>query len=224
MKRFLVVLLTIALAAGLFAGSADAKKKKKKKPKVAQPVAEELTWYLRRDGEGCTDASFRYLSLEDGPDFDTGSCGNANYGIPAMALGADPIGFSTRAGQGVPIVLNATKEISGLIGVKSRSASASGNGVRYGIGDTTLHVELSGETGGETKTIGTADVDYRVTPGTLDQVYKVEFKLTPDAALDKVEFTSLTIKVSNQGESTQHGFYTTDDPASYFILGTWKQP
>jgi hypothetical protein len=217
MKRALVFSLIAALIAVALVAPAEAKKKKKKKPPA--PVAVDATYFLRRDGEGCTDAAVRFLSLTDAEDIDTGSCGNQTYGIPAQVLGADPITFATREGDGIPMTLDATKEIKGLIGVKSSSAQGT---VRVGAGNTTLHVELLGTVGDETKTIATGDFDYQVTPGDINQVYEVEITLTPDVALDKAVFTSLTLALQNTGDSVAHGFYTTDNPASNFTLGIWQ--
>ena len=221
MKRAFVVSMAAAVVATSLLGPAEAAKKKKPKKPVPAPVQADATYFLRRDGE-CGTEGVTFLSLEDAPDLDASSCGNSNYGIPANATGADPILYGTRDADGVPVTLDATKDITGLIGVKSRSQSANGQGVRFGLGQTTLNVELTGLVGGESKTIGTAAVDYDVQPGTLDQIYEVEFTIKPDAALDKMVFTALTLSVSNTGNSFSHGYYTTDNPSSYFKMGTWK--
>ena len=220
MKRAFAVSMMAAVVATSLLGPAEAAKKKKK-PKAPAPVQADATYFLRRDGECGTDG-VTFLSLVDAPDVDPGSCGNSNYGIPANATGADPVVYGTREADGVPVTLDATKDITGLVGVKSRSAAAQGQGVRFGVGKTTLNVEMIGVTADGPKTIGTAAVAYDVTPGTLDQIYEVEFTIKPDAALDKVVFTSLSLALSNSGNSFSHGFYTTDNPSSYFKIGTWK--
>ena len=220
MKRAFAVSLMVAVVATSLLGPAEAAKKKKPK-KPPAPVQVDATYFLRRDGE-CGTEGVTFLSLVDAPDLDAGSCGNSNYGIPAAATGADPVAYGTREADGIPVTLDATKEITGMVGVKSRSAAAQGQGARFGVGMTTLNIELIGTTADGEKTIGTAAVDYDVTPGTLDQIYEIEFTIKPDAALDKAVFTSLTLRLWNSGNSFSHGFYTTDNPASYFKMGTWK--
>jgi hypothetical protein len=219
MKRAFVVSLAVAVVATSLLGPAQAAKKKKpKKPPAPAPVQVDATYFLRRDGEDCADPAAVFLSLVDAEDIDSGSCGNSNYGL-REPLGADPMAYPTRVGDGVPVTLDATKDVTGLIGVKSQSAQGA---ARWGIGQTTLNVELVGTTADGEKTIGTATVDYDVMPGDMAQVYEVEFAMKPDAALDKMTFTSLTLRLHNSGNSLHHGFYTTDNPASYFKIGTWK--
>ncbi|MDQ3956964.1 MAG: hypothetical protein M3273_01445 [Actinomycetota bacterium] len=217
MKRALVVGLLTALVAGSLLGPAQAKKKKPPKPVV--PVQVDLSYFLRRDGADCADPTHVFLSLTDAEDIDPGSCGNNFYGVLGDAAGTTPMVYATRDADGVPVTLDATKEITGLIGVKSKSEQAT---ARLGVGITTLHIELIGVSNGAEKTIGTADVEYQVQPGDMTQVYEVEFVMKPDTALDKAVFTSLSLSLQNTGTSHNHGYYTTDNPASYFKIGAWQ--
>jgi hypothetical protein len=217
-RAFLVTLAAALVATSLLAPAEAAKKKKPKKPPAAAPVQTDVTLFLRRDGEDCADAAARFLSLVDAEDIDTGSCGSANYGV-REPLGADPMSYATREGDGVPVTLDATKKITGLVGVKSQSQQGA---ARWGIGSTTLNIELVGSVAGVSKTIGSTTVDYDVEPGGMDQVYEIEFEITPDTALDKTVFESLSLILFNSGSSANHGFYTTDNPASFFKMGAWK--
>lgn len=226
MKRAIAVSMLAAVVVTSLLGPAEAKKKKPKKPPTPAPVQADATYFLRRDGE-CGVEGATFLSLVDAPDVDATSCGNLFYGAPQRLpendqTTAPKISYTSRDGDGLPLTLDATKEVTGMIGVKSRSVSQDGQGVRVGVGDATLNVELTGVTAGEEKVIGTAAVDYAVEPGTLDQIYEVEFTIKPDAALDKMLFTSMKLTIWNSGDSVAHGFYTTDDPASYFKMGIWK--
>lgn len=224
MKRAFAVSMMVAVVATSLLGPAEAAKKKKPKkpPAPAAPVQADATYFLRRDNADCADPAGRYLSLVDAEDVDPGSCGNNFYGvIDGNVEEQDPTAYGTREADGVPVTLDATKDITGLIGVKSQSAQ--GQAVRIGAGQANLHVELTGvTTDGSTVTIGTADAAYQVTPGDLTQLYEVEFTMKPDAALDKTTFTSLTLSLKNTGNSVNHGYYTTDNPASYFKMGTWQ--
>ena len=220
MRRAFVVSLAAAVAAVSLIAPAEAKKKKPRKPSAPAPVQVDATYFLRRDGD-CAEEAGRFLSLVDAPDVDTSSCGNNFFGVVDQAEEQAPIRYATRAADGVPVTLDATKDITGLIGVKSQSAQ--GQAVRIGAGQANLHIELLGVTAaGETVTISTGDVEYQVTPGDLSQIYEVEFTIKPDAAFDKTSFTSLTLSLKNTGNSVNHGYYTTDNPASYFKMGTWQ--
>lgn len=226
MKRAIAVSMLAAVVATSLLGPAEAKKKPKKPPAPPAPVQVDATYFLRRDGE-CGVEGATYLSLVDAPDVDATSCGNLFYGIPQnlpenAETTAPKISYISRDGDGLPLTLDATKDVTGMIGVKSRSVAQNGQGIRVGVGEATLNVELTGVTAGEEKTIGTAAVDYTVEPGTLDQIYEVEFTIKPDAALDKALFTSMKLTIWNSGNSVAHGFYTTDDPSSFFKMGIWK--
>lgn len=226
MKRAFAVSLMVAVVATSLLGPAEAAKKKKKPKPPPAPVQVDAQYFLRRDGE-CGVEGATYLSLVDAPDLDATSCGNLFYGAPQRLpengeTTAPKISYTSRDGDGIPLTLDATKDVTGMIGVKSRSVAQGDQGIRIGAGDATLNVELTGTTGGEEKVIGTAAVDYTVEPGTLDQIYEVEFTLKPDAALDKLAFTSVKLTIWNSGDSVAHGFYTTDNPASYFKMGIWK--
>lgn len=220
MKRAFAVSMAVAVVATSLLGPAQAAKKKKpKKPPAPAPVQVDASYFMRRDGADCADPSGLYLSLVDAEDIDPGSCGNSTYGVVADEIGADPMIYGTREGDGVPVTLDATKEITGLVGVKSQSQQGT---VRWGVGRTTLNVELSGLVDGEPKVIGSTTVQYDVLPGDMNQVYDVEYTIKPDPALDKAAFTALTLTLYNSGTSLHHGFYTTDNPSSYFKMGTWQ--
>lgn len=229
MKRAFAVSMMVAVVATSLLGPAEAAKKKKPKPKppVPAPVQADAQYFLRRDGE-CGTEGATFLSLVDAPDVDALSCGSLFYGVPENTpeteqTARDPISYVSREADGVPLTLDATKDVTGKIGIKSRSvAPTEGQGVRVGVGNATLNVELTGVTGDEEKTIGTAKVDYQVQPGALDQIYEVEFTIKPDAALDKAVFTSVELTIWNSGNSIAHGFYTTDDPSSFFKMGVWQ--
>ena len=220
MKRVFVISLAAAVVAASLIAPAQAKKKKPRKPPAPVPVQADATYFLRRDGD-CAEESGRFLSLVDAEDVDTLSCGNNYYGVIDQVEEQPAIRYATRAADGVPVTLDATKDITGLVGVKSQSAQ--GQAIRIGAGEANLHVELEGVTAaGETVMIATGDTEYQVTPGDLSQIYEVEFTLKPDVAFDKVSFTALTLSLKNTGNSVNHGYYTTDNPASYFKMGTWQ--
>lgn len=221
MKRAFAVSLMVAVVATSLLGPAEAAKKKKPKPPAPAPVQADVSYFLRRDNADCADPAGRYLSVTDAEDIDAGSCGNNFYGVIDGHVEEQPATeYATREPDGVPVTLDATKDITGLIGVKSQSVQGA---VRIGAGSANLHIELLGlKADGSSVTIGTADAAYQVVPGGGAQIYEVEFTMKPDAALDKVTFTSLTLSLKNTGDSVNHGYYTTDNPASYFKMGVWQ--
>ena len=226
MKKTLITALVLGLVAGSLALPAETKKRKRKPAPVQAPA----TFFLRlAEGKTCGDEGANTLSRTDGDDGGT-ACGSSAYGIPndAGAQNADPTVWV--AADGTPFTLDATKEITCLIGVKSRTGvtthPTTGETIRspfaYGAGNTTLNIAINGTTGGEITQIGAATIDYQVIPGT--DLYEIEFSIQPPAELDKKVFTTLDITLYNSGDSVQHGFYTSDEPASNFTIGTWALP
>jgi hypothetical protein len=193
------------------------------------PVAVDVTYYLHNDTEGGCAAEAYTLRLAK-PEAGT-NCGSTLSGAPnEILIGAtgepcDPSGLAGcgtitfNATEGVPFVLDATKEISGTIMVMSYRGAAENPG-GLGAGPTTLVVTLAGDSAGETKEIGTVSVDYTVTPA--EQVKKVDFAIQPDAALNLAEFTSLSMGLYNRGVSPLHGFYQTSTGESLLKVPTMQ--
>lgn len=229
MKRSIVAALALSLvAAGLLSPASAAKKKKPKPPVVAPAVQQDVTYFLHRTSCG-EDTDKTTLSIVDGPD-EGDDCGSLESGlltelfletgqdpppIPAVAdLGPDRTTFTSE--DGVPFVLDATKPIKGSIALGSFCCGAAG----ISAGRATLQAVLTGTVNGETKTIGEASTDYVVTPAEATSI--VEFEIKPDAALDKLSFTTLELQLTNRGVSYLNGFYSYDDPSSQIVVGTWK--
>ena len=206
-------LVVVGLVAGLIVGSlsmpVEAKKKKKKKI-----VPTPISFYVQRVKDGaCSDDVNFYLSVTPGED--NGACGNLGYGVVAEAtsqIGEDDAvspAYVFPAKDGVPFVLDATQPLTGKITVKSAS-SVQGNAVApMGVGQATLVAKVTGTTGEAATELGTASVDYQVTPGS--QPTPVEFSITLDPTLDKASFTSLELSLRNRGASVQHGYYGSGD-------------
>lgn len=240
MKKTLVAGIVVALVAGcLLAPATAAKKKKPKKPKppvVVEPVQTDVTYFLRRSD--CTgDAAETTLSIVDGPDEEGDECGALESGIATEAMltaGQDPPAVGTPAGDvdagpdrvvwtaedGVPFVLDATKEIAGTIHTTSFCCDAEQAQAGVSAGSAKLNVLLTGTVDGAAKPIGETTVEFTLTPATY--TYAIDFKIKADAALDKASFTSLELTLTNRGVSYLNGFYSVDDPASSFTIGTWK--
>ena len=216
MKRIAALLLVGGLIGGLTA-YAPATAKKKPKPK-AKIVAKDINYYMHRNGCG-TAEDVTSLSTADGPDEGTG-CGARFGGAPNVILGpaGQPQGqYVWAATDGVPFTLNATKDITGAITLRSTRVQ-SPNETPLGAGEATLEVTLTGTSGGEVKTLGTGSSTYEVAPG--DEPHTSEFTFTPDAGLNKAVFTTLELTTVLTGPVVNHGYYELEDPASMFTIPT----
>ena len=215
-------IVALALVGGLIFGSvgvAEAAKKKKKKKKKKPPVVKivptpvQFNFHRVKDGPCAEDASF---SLSIKPHVDNGACGNLAFGAPMEVLipaGQDG-GFEYiyAASDGVPFVLDATKEVVGKIGVRTIPTQ----GQFVGGGQTTLEFFVNATIDGTDKLLGTVSKTYLHLPGTAETVVDYNFKL--DAALDKKTVTALSISLRNRGASLLHGYYST--ATSYITMPT----
>lgn len=220
MKKTIVFALVLGLVAGSLAAPALAKKKKGKKPALVQ-VDEKL--FLRRDDCG-GDADNPHLSVTDAPDGNGNGCGSALAGagneVANQAGESEDLGTTDAwpATDGVPFVLDGTKDISGSITVDTYHGVAE-NPVPLGVGQSTLDVVLSGTVAGADTELGTATATFQSTPA-ADQ-YTVTFTIKANPALDKASVTGLTLTTSLHGPAVLSGFYELDDPASFVTIPTW---
>lgn len=227
MRRFLVVALVVGLLGGSLVGPVEAKKKKKKKK---GPVAVDQTYFLRNTADSGCAAEALQLLLEAG---DAGpNCGSTFSGLvnevlsrafggpcaPATPAGTACGTITYQAGEGLPLVLDASKKITGKIFVMSyRGSSANPGGLT--AGPTTFNMTLRGDSGGEEKQIGTFSADYTVTPA--QGIYEVPFEIEVDPKLDKATFTTLFVDLFNRGVAPLHGFYQVN--TSTIVIPTWKK-
>lgn len=233
MRKTIVVVLSLALTVGAIAAPAGAKKKKPKTPPATGPVQADQTFYLRNETTGCTSDALQ-LSVVSGTD--TANCGSTWAGpaneVVVRAFGdvcpaSIPANPATRfcpitytAVDGLPFVLDATKEIKGLLGVSMWCCGGTPQPVGNGVGPITVTVRVKGIIGGEEKLIGATDVTFTALPN--QRVYEVEYTIKPDAALDKATVEGLQFSAFNRGASPMTGHYTTEAPDSAFTIGIWK--
>lgn len=213
MKKLIAVVMVLGLV-GSFAAPVSAAKKKKKKA-VATPV----TYFFHNDSGACTDDAAFVMKITEATE--GSNCGNLLFGAGYEAGNGAGVAnpFTYRAVEGIPFVLDATQKIVATVQVSSRS-SAPGVPVFLGAGQTTLNASIAGQSGGETKELGTAKSTYTVTPA--QGVYEVVLEFQPPAELDKATFTSLEISLHNTGQSVNHGYYRTVNPASKVLVPTLK--
>ena len=200
MKKTVIFMLTAALAFSLI-GPADAKKKKPKKTAPATPVS--LQFYLRSD-EAC-EAPF--LSLTDAED------GDCIYGDTGFydALGDD---FTQNyvAADGVPLVLDVTKPVTGSIGIRGWNTAG-------GVGMAEIDLVLLATIGGEEKELGTYNEAYTVGPA---ETHMVEFEMALDPALAGLTVETLTLAVNSHGTTAGGRGVEHDEPVASMTIPALK--
>ena len=220
-------LIAVALIGGLIAGgitTAEAKKKRKKKKKKPVPVQVDTTYFLRADSAESVDAANLHLSIEDGADAGNGY-GWAEYGAWNEAFGnagQDDLVLKDiwPATDGLPLKLDASKKAAGTLYLSSWNPGSAAGQTASPPGRPTLDVELTGDVGGETISLGTASVTYDLSPTSAQ--YEVKFEIELADELDKKQLTALTMTVTQRGAAQQHGSYELDDPASFLVVPSWK--
>ena len=204
-------ILATALAGGLVLGAlvAPAAAKKKKKPKAPVPVASEVKYFLRWDGDGTT-CDAQYLSIEDAED---GGSGCESIGLPAqevlIATGQGALTHEWPAQDGLPFVLDATRKITGEITMRGLVGA-----------NSKVEVVVSGEVDGEVKEIASGETqaqNFAVTGQTGPQVLK--FEIAPDAALNGKTVQSLLLTTTTRGVNVLT-YFDLENPPSFMTVPT----
>lgn len=232
MRKTLIMLVVGGLIVGGLGAPATAKKKKK--PKAAL-VAVDQKFFLRSVGCSQPDVNFDYLSVTDADEeiqcFYTGSGIRNSIGEQTGDVCAeDPLGTqrcavagretATRyfdAIDGIPIVLDTTKAVTGSIWTEGGTCPVGGvpcSPAGVGIGETTFDVSLVGKIGEEEIAIGELSETYQVQPGTVHEV-KLDIKIDP-AVAGKV-FDTIELRTWQGGQAVGHGVILTNGDTSSFI-------
>ncbi|HVM11556.1 MAG TPA: hypothetical protein VM638_03645 [Actinomycetota bacterium] len=178
-----------------------------------EPQQSNARFFLRRAGCGTANDNQR-LSRTSGTD--NSGCAYTASITPLNELDGGSLADSYPAADGVPLTLDATKPISGVIQVSSYQP-----GVNAGVGMTRIDITLRGSerAGGETQ-IGTTSVSYTVLPGQAP--VRSSWSFQPVASLDKKDFTSLELSVVVRGHNVMHGF-TNYGGSSYLDIPSWTK-
>ena len=231
MRKALILLVAGGLIVGGLGAPATAKKKK---PKAAL-VQVEKKFFLHSAGCSQPDVNFDYLSLTDSDDeiqcFYTGAGIRYTIGeqtgdacVPDPTTGGERCAVSSRETatryfdtiDGIPIVLDTTKTITGSIwtegGTCPTSLTCSPAGV--GIGETTMDVSVVGTIGEEEIAIGELSETYQVAPGTVHEV-KLDIKIDP--ALAGKVFDTIELRTWQGGMAVGHGVILTNGDNSSFV-------
>ncbi|HWH27941.1 MAG TPA: hypothetical protein VNU26_03090 [Mycobacteriales bacterium] len=184
-------LLTVAAAVtSLFAGSQA----------LAVPVEDTTTFFLRSNGCGATQESGR-LSTESGaPEQDT-SDGCGFIGGPPLdeifyQLDGAPFtvnDFTTE--NGVPLVVDASRDVSGVIATQSWTGTG-------GIGEVVVDIEMFGTrigSNGRPQSVELGSGTFSTTALPTETVYEVAFTLDLPDALQGTELQSITLTYAPRG-------------------------
>ncbi|HEV2755177.1 MAG TPA: hypothetical protein VG318_05300 [Actinomycetota bacterium] len=199
MKKTIVSLTAAALVAGSLGVTAHAKK----------PAG--IDFFLR--GPDCS-AAVLGLSVVDGPG--DGTCGGAENGAVngvSGQTGAQPmVEQAWMAFDGLPLVLDASKPVTGKLYITSflgRSA-----------GPATLDVVVEAEVGDKSVDVGSATVDYLVTPA--QSWTEVTFEIDVPDKLNKKKVTGLTMRTTSRGFAPLQGYFHMENPASFITIPAFK--
>lgn len=212
-KRLIALVIVIGLVGG-YVGTTGAAAKKKKKKLV--PV--EAKFFLR-DDNGCEDPN--YLSKEDGTDngcWQLDSFLNEAIINQAGLLDKAVLSqvFETR--DGVPLVLDATKALTGEIHTYSAScvdATIPCAPTGVGAGQASIDITITGVAGGEEVLLGEQTETFVVAPG---GPHKTDVSLELDDALNKKKFDSLKVAFYPHGAAVFHSGVEMDNPASFITV------
>ena len=172
------------------------------------PMPIEQQFFLRHGP--CTNATTDERSLRTSwSNSDVQSCGYTGTVTPINELVYQVDGPEYALSEAypvedarLPITLDATKPISGVLDV----ASDGFNNVRIGLGLSTIDFTLRGTVDGTLQTIGTATATYQELPGPGPLHKQVAWSITPPASLDKKDLTTLEFVYSIHGVNIQHGW------------------
>lgn len=198
MRKTIVSVLTVALVAGSLGVAAHAKK------------ATGIDFYLR--GPDCS-ADVLGLSVKDEPG--DGTCGGAENGAVNGVSGqaGQPMVEQTwMAYDGLPLVLDASKPVTGKLYITSF--------VGRTAGPATLDVKIQVQTGGKTVDVGSATVDYLVTP--VQAWTEVVFEIDVPAKLNKKKITALQMRTTSRGYAPLQGYFHMENPASFITIPAFK--
>lgn len=196
MRKTILVGLVAGLVSGAVAiGPVQAK---------TGPVA--VDFFLR--GPDCS-APVLGLSVLDEPG--DGTCGGAEHGTVngVSQLAGQPMASQTWAAyDGLPLKLDASQPVTGtLYAVSFVGPSA---------GPATVDVVIAATVGGNQVEVGTATVDYLVTPGVAAS--EIAFEIDVPDLLNKKKITGLQMTTTSRGFAPLQGYYEMEDPASFITI------
>lgn len=208
MRRTLAVALAIGLLAGALIGPAEAAKKKKKKKLV--PTEAQFFIHWDDDGAGGCDG-MQHMSLED----TEGDTGCSYVFQPAQEVfvatgAADPLSNVWPASNGVPLVLDASKPITGEFSMRGNLAI-----------NASVEWVLSGMTGSGNVEIASGQTEtYNSGPTGVTGPVPLTIEADADKKFHKKKFTSLELTTTVRGVAS--GYVSRENPGSFIVVPSFK--
>lgn len=153
------------------------------------PEPSERTFYMRRTS--CT--TDQRLTTDQGTE--TSSCAETVSLTPVAEEQA--AGTTYDAEDGVPLTLDASRPITGVVSVVSYIGQS---GAGAGAGLTTIDISLTGGS----QPLGSTTVSYTATPAQYR--HDTQWSIQPPANLDKKDLSSLQLMIKVRGRNAMHGF------------------
>jgi uncharacterized repeat protein (TIGR01451 family) len=166
------------------------------------PAPSETKFYL--GGNGCDGSPL--TTRPSG--FGLGCLQHVESVTPVNELSPDRVHseFTTQAGDGVPLIVNGSEPLSGVVAISSLfRENRSGSGLGVGAGLTTVDVTVTGVKQGatEAETLATATSSYTATPEKA--TYTVPWSADVPEEFDRKVFASVTLSVVVRGYNAGHG-------------------
>jgi hypothetical protein len=209
-------LIALAVALGLVGGFVGAMSAQAK----VRLVAKSAKFYLR-DDDGCDGEG--YLSKKDGTDtgcWQLDSFLNEPIINQAALLEEDLIAQHFVARDGVPLVLNSKKNLTGQITTYSGACIDSTipcSPVGVGAGQASIDVAIKAFVAGGEKVLGEKSETFAIAPS---QTHTMELDFDIPDSLNKKKVTSLQVVVYPHGVAAFHSGVELEDPASTITVPT----
>lgn len=218
MRRTVVSMLVIALAAGALVAPAEAAKKKKKKAPAL--IQSEVKYFLHWPSDGATPegcAGVTNMSIEDTAGDTTCSYVFQVAQEALAAAGEDLLAYTYPAADGVPFILDASRKLTGEIVLRGTITA-----------NSYVQLSLTGTVDAAPATL--AEGDTATANGALSNSAQgqqlpgpaavIPVDLEIDSALDKKQVTALMLTVTIRG--IHRGGVDYEVTPSNIIIPSWK--
>lgn len=201
-SKLRVTLLIAALVAGTGAGAANAASHKPKKH-VLKPISTKFYMNGNASAGDCTEAPALSTKLDG-----SGSDGCGTEGIPLdeafYQLGSpDTTTYATTKGDGIPMIVDVKRKITGQIGTQSWT------GVVGGLGEVDVDLEIDAiTTSGQSVVVSTQALKATLAPGG-SAVKNIPFTASFPGSLSGKTLNSFSVSV------TLHGAYLNQGAKHY---------
>lgn len=176
---------------------------------VTASTGSDVRLNLRRD-RSCDPGTRTFLSVTLDPYYEA-NCGEI---LPIDDVQGQRIAVEYPAADGVPLRLDARRDIRGTIRVYPFLPTGHGTGT--GAGQVVVDGTITGTMAGENVTLGAFHEERQATP--LNSVLTIPVSVAVDDALDLAELTGVTLSLVVSGLRVSHGLVSTNRGYSYLTV------